>query len=308
MCNAFFKRGVVCGENNIPIRSSLGPAGLVNYSAESSGVLIPNKPGVVGLQNANPEVLKKILKDKIGTCEFYEILSKITLGDRESGYYWNYGRKYCMKFRAMSVNADAKTQRWIDCVTINLQREILDKCLTLGNNLEEIKRIAYDSHASVYTNCGICELDKIFIKQLKVALIPDWEDINSEMGWRQVRTVIGQCIARPYIFSMFVSKYESRGELNEDKLGRDLVKLAMSDPSGNYKLILGVMEMLSNTTEDDDVAMAFMNTLSSSELKKIAETSDGRRILFTMKSTLESGWSSEIEKVQIERIGGLSRR
>jgi hypothetical protein len=97
-------------------------------------------------------------------------------------------------------------------------------------------------------------------------------------------------------------------DLKEDKLGQDLAEIALADPVNNYKVILGIMEMLSNTLDDDGVAEQFMRALSNRDLLTLSQTSDGHRILFMMKSAMQNGYTTDAEKKQIERIGSLSDR
>lgn len=277
-----------------------------------SGTLCRNQapiPGPIGKPIViSPEEIKKTLRPKLGTCNFYKVLSALTPGDRERGYYWNYGYKYCRKFQSSYLVRDPKAARWIDCVTLNLQRQILSKCIHYGTNHEKVKKCAYATHASVYTNCGICELDKTLISQFKVLFIPDSKDIWSRAGWDQVKKTLRQCFFRPFYFEALVNRYTSWGDLKEDRLGQDLAQLALSDPAKNYKIILGIMEMLSNTLDDDDVAEECVKALSNQDLLTLSKTTDGRRILFLMKSALESGVIFKGERRQINRIGNLSRR
>ena len=90
-------------------------------------------------RGVSPEQVRELLLAKLGTCDFYKTLSDLTPGDREGGYYWNYGYKYCNRFRDSSLAKDPKAARWIECVTLNLQREVLEKCLPLGSDLEAVK-------------------------------------------------------------------------------------------------------------------------------------------------------------------------
>jgi hypothetical protein len=256
----------------------------------------------------SPEVIRKVLFPKLGTCDFYKVLSALTPGDKERGYYWNYGYKYCRKFRSSSLVVDPKAARWVDCVTINLQRQILSKCIHHGTDLEKIKRCAYATHASVYADCGICELDKSMIKQLRVLFVPDFDDLWTKDGLVQVKITLRNCFFRPYLFEALIDRYTSWYDLKEDQLGQDLAELALADPVNNYKVILGIMEMLSNTLDDDEVAEEFMKALTNQELQTLSKTSDGRRILFMMKSAMQSGYTTDAEKKHIERIGSLSDR
>lgn len=160
----------------------------------------------------------------------------------------------------------------------------------------------------MYTDCGICELDKSLITQFKVVFIPDSKDLWTKAGFDQVKKTLRDCFFRPWLFSAIVDRYTSWYDLKEGELASALVKLAMADPANNYKMVLGVMEMLSNTFDDDDVAEMFVKMLSDGDLRKLSKTGDGRRILFLMKSAMESGYTSDSEKTQIIRIGNLSRR
>ena len=266
-------------------------------------------PGIVGADsNLSTEHLIKILTPKLGTCDFYKVLSSLTPGDREGGYYWNYGYKYCQKFQNSSLVQNPKAARWVDCVTINLQRQILLTCIQHGSNLAKVKECAYASHAAVYTNCGICELDKTMITQLRVLFVPESRDLWTKAGLDQVKKTLRDCFFRPWLFAGIIDSYTSWYDLKEGELAQALAKLALSDPVKNYKVILGIMEMLSNTLDDDDVAEEFVKLLTDKELVKLSETSDGRRILFMMKSALEGGVTFDSEKKQIRRIGSLSRR
>lgn len=302
--------GPTCGETNFPLSRTPGTTGIFDSADPDRPVIIRQERGTPGLKvgKAPIEEIREVLRSKLGTCEFYKYLSDLTPGDKERGYYWNYGYKYCRKFNACSLAKDPKAARWIDCVTLNLQRKILSECLPLGKNLEKIKTCAYAAHAQVYTNCGICELDKTFIKQFRILFIPDSRDVWSELGLKQLKEALGHCFFRPFLFEALVNRYTSWGDLKEGKLGGDLAKLATENPVRNYKKILGIMEMLSNTLDDDDVAEAFMKSLSDTELDTLSKTSDGRRILFLMKSALEGGVTYKSEKKQLERIGNRARR
>jgi hypothetical protein len=265
--------------------------------------------GITGMQNtASLEQIKQILVPLLGTCEFYKVLSALTPGDRENGYYWNYGYKYCTRFRNSSIVQDPKAARWIDCVTINLQRQIMSKCIQYGSDLAKVKACAYATHAEVYSNCGICELDKSMLTQLKVVFVPDSRDLWTEAGFDQVKETLRNCFFRPWLFSAIIDRYKSWYDLKEGELAGALVKLSLSDPANNYKIVLGVMEMLSNTFDDDDVAEQFVKLLSDQDLQKLSKTSDGRRILFMMKYAMENGYTFDSENEQIKRIGNLSRR
>ena len=247
-------------------------------------------------------------ESKVGTCDFYTCMSDQTPGDRASGYYWNYGKKYCERFKSSSLARDAKAARWLDCVTLNLHRAILSQCIKHGNDLDKIKACAYATHAKVYTDCGICELDKTFIKQLKVVFTPDAGDLWTKDGLKQVVEALGRCFVRPFHFQMIIDRYTSWGNLDEEKLGKDLAGSAKSNPTGNFPVILGIIELLSNTFDDDDVALEFVKSLTDEDLDTLAETSDGRRILFLMKHAMKGGYTSGSEKKQIKRIGNRSRR
>jgi hypothetical protein len=266
-------------------------------------------PGIVGLNTTlPPEELKRILVPLLGTCDFYKVLSALTPGDRDGGYYWNYGYKYCTRFKNSSLVKDPKAARWVDCVTINLQRQILSKCIYHGSNLAKVKDCAYATHAQVYTDCGICELDKSLISQFRVLFVPDPKDLWTQAGLDQVKETLRDCFLRPWVFSVIVDHYTSWHDLKEGELAGALVKAALADSANNYKVILGVMEMLSNTLDDDDVAEMFVQKLNDEDLLKLSKTGDGRRILFLMKSAMEGGYTWDSEKTQIKRIGNLSRR
>lgn len=266
-------------------------------------------PGIVGKRDTlSAKEIELILVPFLGTCDFYKVLSALTPGDRENGYYWNYGYKYCRRFKNSSLVQDPKAARWVDCVTINLQRQILSKCIQHGSNLAKVKDCAYATHAQVYTNCGICELDKTMITQFKVLFVPDSKDLWTKAGFDQVKKTLRDCFFRPWLFSAIVDRYTSWYDLKEGQLAGALVKLALSDPVNNYKMVLGIMEMLSNTLDDDDVAEEFVKMLSDQDLQKLSKTSDGRRILFLMKSAMEGGVTFDSEKEQIKRIGSMARR
>lgn len=282
----------------------------------SAVALSPNRKATAHIPSLGPTPTpkpppkqKENCKDKLGTCDFYRCLSDQTPGDKESGYYWNYGYKYCNRFRQSSLMDDPKAARWVDCVTLNLQRAILSQCVKHGNDLDKIKECAYATHARVYTDCGICELDKTFITQIKVVFIPDAADLWTEAGLDQVLESAGRCFVRPFAFQAIIDRYTTwYGDLEEDRLGRYLADLARANPASNYAAILGVIELLSNTFDDDDVALEFVSALSDSQLNRLSTTSDGRRILFMMQSALKSGSTSSEEQTQIDRIGNKSRR
>lgn len=304
------RRGPICVETNAPLLGTPGTLGVCDCADPNKSILILRDSNALGLNREKNSIdaVRKILLSKLGTCDFYKYLSDITPGDKEGGYYWNYGYKYCRRFNHSSLANNPKAARWIDCVTINLQRKILDKCLSLGTDLEKIKKCAYATHASVYTNCGICELDKLFIKQFRILFVPDARDIWSELGFKQLKEALGQCFFRPFLFDTLIDRYTSWWDLKEDQLGRDLAKLAKANPAENYNTILGIMEMLSNTLDDDDVAEEFIKSLTDAELDTLAQTSDGRRILYLMKYALEGGWVFEEEHKQLNRIGNRARR
>ena len=245
---------------------------------------------------------------KIGTCEFYECLSNMTPGDRGGGYYWNYGRKYCKRFNNSSLMNDPKGARWVDCVTLNLHRALLSQCVKHGSDLEKVEQCAYATHAKVYTDCGICELDKFFINQLKVMIIPDLSDLWTAVGRKQILESVGRCVSRPFVFQMIIDRFTSWGNLDEEALGKKLAESAKANSVGNYAVILGIIELLSNSFDDDDVAYEFTKALTNTELETLAKTSDGRRILFMMKHAMQGGWTGEDEQHQIDRIDNKSRR
>ena len=244
----------------------------------------------------------------LGTCEFYECMSERTPGDRDDGYYWNYGHKYCLSFNSSSLASDPKAVRWIDCVTINLQRFILRNCVQHGNDLDAIKTCAYDSHAKVYTDCGICELDKTFLTQIQVMFTPDAADLWNREGLAQIGESLGRCFVRPFAFQTIIDRFTDWGNLDEAALGQELARLAKASPAENYPVILGIIELLSNTFDDDDVAYEFMNALSEEDIQRLAETADGRRILFLMRLALEGGVIFDEEEAEITRIGERSQR
>ena len=244
----------------------------------------------------------------LGTCEFYECMSEQTPGDRDNGYYWNYGRKYCLRFNSSSLASDPKAVRWIDCVTINLQRFILRNCVKHGNDLDAIKTCAYNSHAKVYTDCGICELDKTFLSQIQVMFTPDAADLWNREGLAQIGESLGRCFVRPFAFQAIIDQFTNWGNLDEAALGQKLADLAKASPAENYPVILGIIELLSNTFDDDDVAYEFMSALSEEDIERLAETADGRRILFLMRLALEGGVIFDEEEAEITRIGERSRR
>lgn len=247
-------------------------------------------------------------EDKIGTCEFYECLSARTPGDRANGYYWNYGRKYCHRFNQSSLMNDPKSARWLDCVTLNLHRALLNSCVQHGDDLEKVKQCAYATHAKVYTDCGICELDKTFLDQIKVMFTPDAGDLWTSDGLKQVLESAGRCFFRPFGFQMIIDKFTSWGNLDEAALGRTMAGWAKGDPVAKYPLILGIIELLSNTFDDDDVAYECMLSLSDSDLDTLEGTADGRRILFVFKHALSGGVVYAEEQAQIDRIGNRSQR
>ena len=291
--------GPVCGSATVP--------GHVDSSTLCRGQ--SPLPGIAGLQDTlSLEQIKQILVPHLGTCDFYKVLSALTPGDKQNGYYWNYGYKYCIRFRNSALVRDPKAARWIDCVTINLQRQILAKCIRYRDNLAKVKECAYATHAEVYSNCGICELDKSMLTQFRVMFVPDSRDLWTEAGFDQVKETLRNCFLRPWLFAAVIDQYTSWYNLKEGQLAGALVKLSLSDPVNNYKMVLGVMEMLSNTLDDDDVAEQFVKLLSDQDLQKLSKTSDGRRILFMMKSAMESGVTFDSEKEQIKRIGNLARR
>jgi len=251
---------------------------------------------------------RKICIDKLGNCDFYKCLSDITPKDKEKGYYWNYGYKYCNRFSESSLMENPKAARWIDCVKVNLQKEIVNQCFQFGNDLNKTKKCAYATHAQVYTDCGICELDKTFIDQFRVALVPDVSDLWGKEGLKQIGETALRCFIRPFSFQSIIDRFIFYGNLNEDELGKYLTTLATIDPEANYKIILGIIELLSNTFDDDDVALGFMKFIDEDDLNNLSKTADGRRILFLMESALKSGITFKSEKLQIERIGDKSSR
>jgi len=242
--------------------------------------------------------------DKLGSCDFYKCMSDSTPGDKEKGYYWNYGYKYCNRFSKSSLATDPKSAWWIACVTRDLQQAIIDKCVQHEPHLEKVKDCAYGTHAETYTCCGICELDKFFLKQLRVMAVPDPGDVFGKRGLKQIAEAAVACFVRPFVFQAYIDKFTTWfGDLKEDELGADLAGKAKANPQGYYKLILGVIELLSNTAQDDDVAQEFMESLTEEDIADMAATSYGRHILFIMKSALKSGITFKSEQKQIKRIG-----
>ena len=105
------------------------------------------------------------------------------------------------------------------------------------------------------------------------------------------------------------NQFKKSSKCGEDKYSSyNKLDLAKESPEKNYKVILGVMEMLSNTCDDDDVAEEFMKLASSEDIEKLSKEGDGRRILYIMKSSLNSGIITRIEKQLIKKIAKKSRR
>jgi len=240
---------------------------------------------------------------------FYKILSDVTPGDRENGYHWNYGYKYFTRFRSSPLMKDPTAGRWIECVGERLQRAYMKDCFTHGANIEQAKSCAYETHAMVYVKCGICYLDRTFINQFKVMMVPDAKDIWSKLELDQMVTALMYCVFRSYYADMHISKFETfLLGLDEEGLGKNLAEIALKNPYESFPHILALLDLLGDTLNDDDVAFYFVKSLGDKDIDSLAQTADGRRILYHMKLALLSGSVFANEKAQADRIGDKDKR
>lgn len=255
------------------------------------------------------EKIEKALRQAIGTERFYQIMSDVTPGDKLKGYHWNYGLKYFRRFHKSPLQKEDPTAaRWIDCVGVKLQEHYMKDCFKYGANIEESKKCAYKTHAKSYTQCGICTYSFSWLSMGRVLFTPDQTDIWSELGMKEMISTGLHCSGRAAYGSMVVGGFTTFWNLSEEDLANDLIRLAKKDPKGSYVHILAIIDVLTRTDDDDDVAYYFIKNLSDNDIDNLSKSVDGRRILFRMKRALSSGKVFDNEKKQIARIGNKDHR
>lgn len=94
------------------------------------------------------------------------------------------------------------------------------------------------------------------------------------------------------------------GNLHEEDLGEDLLRRAMR---GELDLAQHVLDTLS-TFDRDDVAVAFAEAATDEQLRKLASTPEGRRLLDRLFDELTSGQVGDDEQKQANRILAIKTR
>ena len=110
-------------------------------------------------------------------------------------YFVTYGEKYCKAFLG-NASLSSEGQKWRDRTLICLQEAIVPK-LDLSNepkcNCQEMRKFAFDTHVSCYTQPGasICNLPIGDVTA--IASTVNVADMMDAAGWRQMRDVASIC-------------------------------------------------------------------------------------------------------------------
>lgn len=153
----------------------------------------------------------KSFKNGKQKCAFYGCANKsiekagICQPGDENSYFMNYGDKYCQRFASKTNDKlSDKGKLWLNKTLVCLQKAIVDFCSKdKCNQCDNVRKLAYASHAPCYTDSGLCHLNPIDL--FHIGLTPDFkEDVLSKDGLLQVSKVGGLCggqIAREFLNS-----------------------------------------------------------------------------------------------------------
>jgi hypothetical protein len=143
------------------------------------------------------------LRDHIATLGYYEARAYDFVyrnpGQTPPDYYMFYGDKYANRFKTdLRPSLSPAGQAWVDCTLVALQTAIEDRrdanpwaFAELEQDNDAFRAFAFDTHPDAYIGCGICDLP--VIDEGTIALTPDFKDILTLGGLRQIKDSLVQC-------------------------------------------------------------------------------------------------------------------
>lgn len=100
-----------------------------------------------------------------------------------------------------------------------------------------------------------------------------------------------------------IGKYSSWGRLDESGLGADLLDRALRGDTQTAEKVLDALEAdMWRSSDRDDVCLAFVSKAKEEQLAALAGTEAGRKLLLRVYDELTSGYMSEEEGKQAERV------
>lgn len=100
-----------------------------------------------------------------------------------------------------------------------------------------------------------------------------------------------------------ISQHTSWGSLQEDALGKSLLGRALAGDTASTDSVLDALGGNAFRSSDrDDVSMAFVSHATEDQLAALARTEAGRRLLLRLYDELTSGYMSEAEAQQAQKI------
>ncbi|MDO5615210.1 MAG: RHS repeat-associated core domain-containing protein, partial [Cruoricaptor ignavus] len=146
--------------------------------------------------NSHPNYSQKVTIAPTGDASYYEqrYTAHIeTYGTTPPDYYLSYGHKYANKFtKELRGELSDAGKKWIDQTVNELQVQMntfIDGNPSIQGNNDTFRTKAFDTHVPAYTKDNLLK-NLPFKDKVKIGLTPDFRDLTSPDGMKQVRQII----------------------------------------------------------------------------------------------------------------------
>jgi predicted chitinase len=132
-----------------------------------------------------------------GVCSFYPSCAEKNIPCGSSGYFKDYGLKYCQRFTAHTYES-SYAQSWRDETLKCLQSKLKSSIMAAKpTSCASIANAAFDQHVVCYTQeqasiCNVCEHS--FNDLMKIPLTLDMEEYGDPRSYKQMWGVLKTCV------------------------------------------------------------------------------------------------------------------
>lgn len=127
-------------------------------------------------------------------CSFYSRCLEAQVPCGRKGYAIGFGLYYCNEFKAHSKRFSSKGQKWLKSTMLCLQVKLIDVANgKVKMNCGEIRKFAFNSHASCYTQPGssICTIPLADWLQLFIIIYKNLGDPETQKSMLKVAQSCG---------------------------------------------------------------------------------------------------------------------
>ena len=112
-------------------------------------------PVIIFLMLFLPSICFANCSANVNSCSFYQCKEK-EQSCGASGYWLNFGYRYCQIFLNTEKSFSSPGQKWLDKVRVCLQTRA--NKISQVQSCQNIRKVALDSHVGCYIDTGFCSL------------------------------------------------------------------------------------------------------------------------------------------------------